>query len=79
MARAMEVPIYALFYDGEEPPVALPKLKQNTSEWANSGKDARMLGNFRRLIGRMGESDLNLLLFTAKKMAQKKDAIRKKD
>ena len=79
LARAFEVPLYQLFYDGEEPPVALPKLKQNTSEWANSGKDARMLGNFRRLIGRMGESDLNLLLFTAKKMAQKKDAIRKKD
>jgi transcriptional regulator with XRE-family HTH domain len=73
MARAMEVPIYALFYDGEEPPAALEKTKKNKSEWGDSGKDARMLGNFRRLIGRMDKSDLNLLLYTAQKMAQKKD------
>jgi transcriptional regulator with XRE-family HTH domain len=73
MARAMEVPIYALFYDGEEPPAALQKTKKNKSEWGDSGKDARMLGNFRRLIGRMDKSDLNLLLYTAQKMAQKKD------
>jgi transcriptional regulator with XRE-family HTH domain len=74
LARAMEVPIYALFYDGEEPPAAPPKLKTNTSEWGNSGRDARMLGNFRRLIGRLRKSDLNLLFYTAQKMAQKKDA-----
>src|ERR1700720_2414681 len=73
MARAMEVPIYALFYDGEEPPAALQKTKKKKSERGDSGKDARMLGNFRRLIGRMDKSDLNLLLYTAQKMAQKKD------
>ncbi len=72
MARAMEVPIYALFYDGEEPPAALPKLKTHTTEWGSSGRDARMLGNFRRLMSRMGKADLNLLLYTAQKMAHKK-------
>jgi transcriptional regulator with XRE-family HTH domain len=78
MARAMEVPIYALFYDGEEPPAALPKItKTNSAEWGSSGRDARMLGNFRRLISRMDKSDLNLLLLTAHKMAQKKDAAKK--
>jgi hypothetical protein len=40
MARAMEVPIYTLFYDGEEPPVAPPKLRSNTTEWGASGRDA---------------------------------------
>jgi len=78
MARAMEVPIYALFYDGEEPPVAPPKLKSNAAEWGGSGRDARMLGNFRRLMGRMDKFDLNLLLSTAQKMAQKKGAARAK-
>jgi transcriptional regulator with XRE-family HTH domain len=71
MARAMEVPIYVLFYDGEEPPAVRPKLKTNKSEWGSSGRDARMLGTFRRLISKMEKSDLNLLLFTAQKMAQK--------
>jgi transcriptional regulator with XRE-family HTH domain len=78
MARAMEIPIYALFYDGEEPPTALPKLKTYTSEWGNSGKDARMLGNFRRLMGRMDKSDLNLLSYTAQKMTRKKHAATEK-
>ena len=77
MARAMEVPIYTLFYDGEEPPVAPPKLKSNTTEWGASGRDARMLGNFRRLMSRMDKSDLNLLLATAQKMAQKKEAAKR--
>jgi transcriptional regulator with XRE-family HTH domain len=74
MARAMEVPIYALFYDGEEPPAPLPTPKVNKNEWGSLGRDARMLGNFRRLMGRMNKSDLNLLLYTAQKMARKKDA-----
>jgi transcriptional regulator with XRE-family HTH domain len=77
MARAMEVPIYALFYDGEEPPAAPLKLKTKTTEWGSSGRDARMIGNFRRLMSRMDKSDLNLLLATAQKMAQKKEAAKR--
>jgi transcriptional regulator with XRE-family HTH domain len=77
MARAMEVPIYALFYEGEEPPAALPKINITSTEWGSSGRDARMLGNFRRLISKMDKSDLNLLLLTAQKMAQKKDGAKK--
>ena len=73
MARAMEVPIHVLVYDGEEPPVAPPNLKSNTNECGGSGRDARMLGNFRRLRGRMVNSDRNLLLLTA----QKKDAAKR--
>jgi transcriptional regulator with XRE-family HTH domain len=78
MARAMEVPIYVLFYDGEEPPVALPKLKTNKSEWGSSGRDARMLRNFRRLLSPIDQVDITLLLSMAQKMAQKKDASKKK-
>src|SRR5467141_271879 len=48
-ARALEVPMYQLFYDGEEPP-KLPNLpKRKTAYdilWGNSGKDARMLAQF---------------------------------
>jgi transcriptional regulator with XRE-family HTH domain len=78
MARAMEVPIYALFYDGEEPPAALPKLTTDKNEWGSSGRDARMLKNFRRLLSRMDQAHINLLLSMAQKMAQKKDASNKK-
>ncbi|MGA8223745.1 MAG: helix-turn-helix transcriptional regulator, partial [Candidatus Acidiferrales bacterium] len=47
MARAMEVPLYQLFYDGEEPP-KMPNIPKRRSgedvSWGSSGKDARILG-----------------------------------
>ena len=75
MARALEIPMYQLFYDGEQPP-KLPNLpKRKTSEdivWGNSGKDARMLAKFSRLFSRMKEDDRGLMLFMAQKMARRK-------
>ena len=56
MARALEVPLYQLFYDGEEPP-ELPNLpKRRTAAdiaWGGSGKDARILFRLRRLLSRV--------------------------
>src|SRR5512135_1052433 len=53
-ARALEVPMYELFYDGEEPP-NLPNLSKRKTAgelaWGGSGKDARVLAKFRRLLG----------------------------
>jgi transcriptional regulator with XRE-family HTH domain len=72
MARAMEVPLYQLFYDGEEPPKLprLPKRKlKDDSAWGHSGKDGRVLSQFRRLLSRTGEKDRKLLLLLAQKMA----------
>jgi len=72
MARALEVPLYQLFYDGEEPP-KLPNLpKRRTADeiaWGSSGKEARFLTKFRRLLGRIDEEDRRLLLYMAQKMA----------
>ena len=71
-ARALEVPLYQLFYDGEEP-LELPNLpKRRTateSAWGSSGKDARTLSKFRRLLGRMEGGDRRLLSQVAQKMA----------
>ena len=76
-ARALEVPMYQLFYDGEEPP-KLPNLpKRKTTHdilWGNSGKDARMLAQFCHLFSGMAESDRRLVLFIAQKMARRKAA-----
>src|SRR5450759_1494778 len=67
-ARALEVPMYQLFYDGEEPPKLPNLLKRKTDDdilWGNSGKDARLLAKFCRLFGRMKEGDPGLVLFMA--------------
>jgi transcriptional regulator with XRE-family HTH domain len=76
MARALEVPMYRLFYDGEEPP-KLPNLPKRKSSddiaWGSSGKDARFLSKLRRLLGKAEEADRKLLLYLAQKMAQPKN------
>jgi transcriptional regulator with XRE-family HTH domain len=73
-ARALEVPMYQLFYDGEEPP-QLPNLPKRKSAddivWGSKGKDARMLAKFCRLFSQTNESDLQLLFFVAQKMAHR--------
>src|SRR5271165_6212145 len=57
-ARALDIPIYQLFYDGEEPP-KLPKRKlADFGLWGKSGKDTHMLAKFRRLLSQMKDSDL---------------------
>ena len=74
LARAMEIPMYQLFYDGEEPP-KLPNLpKRNSSDdiaWGSSGKDARYLGKLRRLLAKTEDEDRKLLLYMAQKMAKR--------
>jgi transcriptional regulator with XRE-family HTH domain len=74
-ARALEVPMYQLFYDGEEPPKLsdLPKRKSaDNIVWGSKGKDARMLVKFCRLFGRMEQDDRGLVLFMAQKMVRRK-------
>ena len=74
-ARALEVPMDQLFYDGEEPP-KLPNLpKRKTVDdilWGSKGKDARLLAKFCRLFSRMEAGDLGMVLFMAEKMARRK-------
>jgi transcriptional regulator with XRE-family HTH domain len=72
LARAMEIPMYQLFYDGEEPPKLpnLPKRKStNDIAWGSSGKDGRYLSKLRRLLARSEDGDRKLLLYMAQKMA----------
>ncbi|HEV2523363.1 MAG TPA: helix-turn-helix domain-containing protein [Candidatus Acidoferrales bacterium] len=74
-ARALEVPLYQLFYQGDAPPVLPNILKRRSAAeivWGSSGKDARMLEKFRQLLGRASDSDRKLLLFMAQKMARGK-------
>jgi transcriptional regulator with XRE-family HTH domain len=73
-ARALEVPLYQLFYDGENPPAHFTLLKRKTASetlWGNSGKHARTLAKFCRLLGRMKNDDRRFLLYTAQAMVRR--------
>lgn len=73
LARAIEVPLYRLFYDGAEP-AAPPKLPKRTTAdengWGSAGKDSRVLSRFRSLLPRIDQPDRKLLLDMAQKMAR---------
>src|SRR5216684_2417885 len=74
MARALEVPMYQLFYDGEEPPKVpnLPKRKSSDDiAWGSAGKDARFLNKLRRLLSKTEEENRKLLLYMAQKMTKR--------
>jgi transcriptional regulator with XRE-family HTH domain len=75
-AHALEVPMYQLFYDSQEPP-DLPDLsKRNSADatmWGSSGKDARILAKFRRLFSRLKQDDLGLVLVMAQQMQRRKN------
>ncbi len=73
-ARALEVPMYELFYDGDEPPKPPILPKRKTSDeiaWGSSGKDARFLSNLRRLLGKSSEEDRKIILLMAQKLAHR--------
>lgn len=73
LARALEVPLYQLFYDGEESPKSpnLPKRKSSEDiAWDGAGKDARFLSKLRRLLSKTEEGGRKLLLHMAQKMAR---------
>src|SRR5258708_3058917 len=74
MARALEIPMYQLFYDGDEPPKLLNLPKRKSSDgiaWGSSGKDARYLSKLRRLLGKTEEGNRKLILHMAQKMASR--------
>jgi len=74
MARAFEVPLYQLFYEGEEPPVLPNLLKRKSSEdiaWGSKGKDARYLNKLRRVLSKTDEDHRKLVLHMAQKMVHR--------
>jgi len=76
LARAMEIPMYALFYEGEKPPGAKLALARNAHGFGANSKDFRTLSRFRRLLGRTSAQDQKLLLYMASKMASRNKSAR---
>jgi transcriptional regulator with XRE-family HTH domain len=72
LARALEVPLYQLFYDGEEPPKLPNLLKRKTSDeiaWGSSGKNGVYLHKLVKCLSKATDSDRKLLLSLAQKVA----------
>jgi transcriptional regulator with XRE-family HTH domain len=73
MARAFEVPMYQLFYDGDEMP-KMPSitLMDKSDAWGSSGQPSRYLSKLRKALSRMGPEDRELLMLMAQKVARRR-------
>lgn len=72
LARALEVPLYHLFYDAENPPeLPLVSGRKTADEVvaASSPEEVRFLNRMARLLDRLEPGDRRLLLHVAQRMA----------
>lgn len=73
-ARALEVPMYRLFYEGDNPPEK-PKLAVMHDEdrmWGSSRRERQDLRVFAKALSRLNEQQRKLLLVMAARMAHRK-------
>jgi transcriptional regulator with XRE-family HTH domain len=75
LAAALEVPLYQLFYEGDEPP-ALPNLsnRQPPEELVLSEeteKQVRFFEKVKRILDKIEDKDRQLLLYMAQKLASR--------
>lgn len=72
-ARALDIPLYQLFYEGTGPPKALrlPRPRADKGQWGSAGDEARLLVRFCHALARMTERRRRLLLAVAHRMTRR--------
>lgn len=75
LAAALEIPLYQLFYDGNERPplpnLARRKTTEEIAEDVATNKESRFFLKVRHLLANINERDRRLLLYMAQKLASR--------
>jgi transcriptional regulator with XRE-family HTH domain len=74
LARALECPLYQIFYEGEDPPKVptyVKKSAEDNNAWGNRGKDARYFNRLRGLLAKSSEDDRKLIYHMAQRVANR--------
>jgi len=68
MARALEISLYQLLYDGEQPlaPANRGESSGEADEWGSSGKDGRFVNKLCQSLVRMSERNRQVLMLLAR-------------
>jgi len=69
LARALEVPLYQLFYGDQEYPIAAGHENNGIHDWASDGKGKRLFAKLRGALATASSRDREILLMVAAKMA----------
>jgi len=73
-AHALEIPIYQLMYDGDEPPGPPGSAKKHAKNpWESSRAGVRLMDKLIPLLAKMNQPDRDLILFLAGKVVAKRD------
>jgi len=72
MARALEVPMYALFYDGEKPPQLPQFAPPDKNGFGASGRERQFVERLCQSLARMKPRDLKLLMHLSEHLAVRK-------
>jgi len=74
LAAALEIPLYVLLYDGNEPPPIpkLPLLRSGASAWGAVGRDAVYLEKLRRLLSKMSPENRRVIALLAQRLARRR-------
>jgi len=75
LARALEIPLYQLFYDGDEPPNLPNLLKRKMSDdvaFGSSGRQAAYLHKLRKCLSKAAEPDRKLIMVMAQKITTRR-------
>jgi len=76
MARALEVSLYQLFYEGDELSPAKNEGENEMSDWASRGSGRRTFQRMREALSQMSEMERSLLLDVTRIVVKKKPAKR---
>jgi transcriptional regulator with XRE-family HTH domain len=76
-ARALELPLFHLMYDGDKPP-APPKVAKKRTEdsFESSRSGVRLMNKLVPLLAKMEQQDRNLILFLAGRVSQKRGGMK---
>ena len=69
ICRALELPVYQLFYEGPEAPETPASPDNGKEDWASRGRGKLLFTKFRIALSQASETDRKLLLHMAKKMS----------
>jgi transcriptional regulator with XRE-family HTH domain len=76
-ARALELPLYHLMFDGDKPPVMPIAAKHRTEDSLESSRSgASLMRKLVSLLAKMSQEDRNLILFLAGRVSKKQGGMK---
>jgi len=75
-ARALELPLYHLMFDGDKPPAPPKSIKQTEDSLESSRSGVLLMKKMVGLLAKMDQQDRNLILFLAGRVSKKRGGMK---